>query len=591
MSDEQPVTDATLVLGMLLTDPVGLGGAVLVGRPGYLRDRWLSVFQDHLAEETPFRRLPVNIDDDRLIGGLDIVATLTSMKPVVARGVLAECHQGVAILPMAERLLPGTAARICAVMDSKSVTCEREGITRQWPAEICVIALDEHVEDEEGISPDLEDRLAFSIFTDDPECAALNKLPWSENDVGRARVRLKNIDTQNTDIEHLVNGCLALGIDSMRSPLLALRAACASAALEGRDSVNQSDLETAARLVLLPRARQWPINADEQEEQPQESMEEQPPPEPQDDQQPSPDREAIPEEVLLQAAAASLPPDLLNRLYTSSLSRRKARGGGRFGGGGAGNKRGRPIGVRRGKPGGGARLNILATLKAAVPWQGIRKKAPEHHHQDFTLPTPRLRVYPDDLHLTRYKIKHESTVIFLVDASGSAAAQRLAESKGAVELLLSQCYVRRDQVALLAFRGKDAEVLLPPTRAMARARRELAALPGGGGTPMAAGFQATARLAEDVERRGRRPVIVVMTDGRANIASDGTPGHAQATEDAENTAKFMQARRWETLFIDTSRRPRRKAREIADALGAHYLPMPHASAHTLNDAIRGTVLS
>ena len=101
---------------------------------------------------------------------------------------------------------------------------------------------------------------------------------------------------------------------------------------------------------------------------------------------------------------------------------------------------------------------------------------------------------------------------------GSSALHRLAEAKGAVELLLADCYVRRDSVAVLAFRGRSAELLLPPTRSLVRAKRSLAELPGGGGTPLAAGIDAARELAFAVRRRGDTAVVVVLSDGRANLA-------------------------------------------------------------------------
>ncbi len=91
---------------------------------------------------------------------------------------------------------------------------------------------------------------------------------------------------------------------------------------------------------------------------------------------------------------------------------------------------------------------------------------------------------------------------------------RLGEAKGAVEMLLADCYVRRDEVALIAFRGAGADLLLPATRSLTRAKRSLAALPGGGGTPLASGLAAAESLAEEVRRKGRTPTLVVITDGR-----------------------------------------------------------------------------
>jgi magnesium chelatase subunit D len=137
-----------------------------------------------------------------------------------------------------------------------------------------------------------------------------------------------------------------------------------------------------------------------------------------------------------------------------------------------------------------------------------------------------------DFRLRRFHQSTRTTTIFVVDASGSAALHRLAEAKGAVELLLAECYVRRDRVALLSMRGEAAEILLPPTSSLARAKRSLAGMPGGGGTPLAAGFAAALALADGVKRGGQTPVGVFMTDGRPNIALGGAPGRPGAEADA-----------------------------------------------------------
>jgi magnesium chelatase subunit D len=197
----------------------------------------------------------------------------------------------------------------------------------------------------------------------------------------------------------------------------------------------------------------------------------------------------------------------------------------------------------------------------------------------------RLEVRGDDFHVTRFKQRTGTTTIFVVDASGSSALHRLAEVKGAVELLLADCYVRRDSVALLSFRGRGAELLLPPTRSLVRAKRSLAGLPGGGGTPLAAGIDAAASLADAVRRRGQTPVVVLFTDGRANIAADGTGGRAQAEAEARVAAKSMRVAGFTVLLVDTSPRPQEAARQLAAEMGASYLPLPHAGSAAITGAV------
>ncbi|WP_397544794.1 VWA domain-containing protein, partial [Roseovarius salis] len=129
---------------------------------------------------------------------------------------------------------------------------------------------------------------------------------------------------------------------------------------------------------------------------------------------------------------------------------------------------------RPGHPDGRARIDVVATLRAAVPWQRLRRARRDTGQ--------RVIIHPGDIRLRRYEDRSDRLLIFTVDASGSAAMARLAEAKGAVEMLLVQAYARRDHVAVVAFRGKGAEILLPPTRSLVQAKRRLAGMPGGGGT-------------------------------------------------------------------------------------------------------------
>ncbi len=188
--------------------------------------------------------------------------------------------------------------------------------------------------------------------------------------------------------------------------------------------------------------------------------------------------------------------------------------------------------------------------------------------------------------MTRSIQQARSLSIFVVDASGSAAVARLAEAKGAVELLLAECYLRRDQVALVAFRGTGAQLLLPPTRSLVRAKRCLATLPGGGGTPMAAGIDAGFLLAESARRGGLTPTLILLTDGRANVTRAGTGGRALAQAEASEAARRVRAARLAALLLDTSPRPAPQAASLAADLGAVYVALPYADASALSGAVR-----
>ena len=285
------------------------------------------------------------------------------------------------------------------------------------------------------------------------------------------------------------------------------------------------------------------------------------------------------DDVVLEAAQAAIPAGLLAQLQLADAAARHGSGG-RAGAMQQGVLRGRPAGVRRGEPRGGARLNLIETLRAAAPWQRLRRRG-----QAADAPR-RIEVRAEDFHITRFKQRSETTTVFVIDASGSAALHRLAEAKGAVELLLADCYVRRDRVAVLAFRGDGAELLLPPTRSLVRAKRSLAGLPGGGGTPLAAGLDAATALAEGVRRSGATPVIVMLTDGRANVGRDGVRGRAIAEDHARLAARRLRAARLTSLLVDTSAQPQASARQLAAEMGASYLALPYAGAQALSVAVR-----
>jgi magnesium chelatase subunit D len=143
-------------------------------------------------------------------------------------------------------------------------------------------------------------------------------------------------------------------------------------------------------------------------------------------------------------------------------------------------------------------------------------------------------------------------------------------------------------VALISFRGTIAELLLPPTRSLARAKRSLAGLPGGGGTPLAAGLDAAFALADSVRRKGQTPAMVLLTDGRANIARDGTQGRPRAEEDAVASARRLRGAGFDVVLVDTSPRPGPLAQQLAAEMGARYLALPYADAVTLSRAVRAT---
>jgi magnesium chelatase subunit D len=580
--------DAVTAAAIFAIDPAGLAGISVKARIGPVRDRWLAMLLDLLPPAAPVRRIPVNISDGRLLGGLDLSATLAAGRPIAERGILAEADGGVVLLAMAERLEAATVARLGAVIDSGEIAVERDGIGLRTPSRFGIVAFDESVAEDERPHAALLDRLGLHLDFETIGIRDAVAVGPGRGAIDAARSRLPTVVVDELTVKAICATAMALGISSMRPSLLALRAACAIAALAGHNEIQPEDAALAARLVLAPRATIMPASEPAQNEpspaEQQEASTEQPPKHSDDDR--SSEAETVSpehslEDIVLAAAQASIPAGLLAELRLGGSSRMRATSSGNAGVLQHSVRRGRPVGVRKGDLRAGARLNLIETLRAAVPWQRLRRGG----MRDSVAGT-RVEVRRDDFRVARMKQRAETTTIFVVDASGSSALNRLAEAKGAVELLLGECYVRRDKVALVAFRGRGAELLLPPTRSLVRAKRCLANLPGGGGTPLAAGIDAAAALADGVRRQGATPVVIVMTDGHANIARGGKPGRVQAEADARSAAGAMRAAGLTSLLVDTSPRAQPLAGRLAIDMGATYLPLPVADAASLSRSVR-----
>jgi len=547
--------DAALALRAFALWPAGFGGLWLRG-PGPARDALV----ERLGRAVALKRMPAHIDGERLHGGIDLAASLAAGQSVSRSGFLQEARGGVVIAPLAERITPSLAGSVAQALDQADAA-ERFGL----------VLLDDGAERDEVPPLSLTERVAFAcdLGSSAPGGLAATELPAPL--ASPAEIPACSAE----GLEALAAVSLALGVDSGRALRFAALTAGASARLDGRGSVRESDLAAAARLVLAPRAtRLPPPPPDDQEDEAQPPP---PPPEGETDTPGDEEREdnGVPDpDQLIEAAAAAIPRGLLEALADGRVRRGAGSGGGSRH---LSPLRGRPLAARQGLPRGGARLALIDTLRAAVSWQALRRSEGETRAG--------LRIMKDDVRVRRFEVRSASVTIFAVDASGSAAFTRLAEAKGAVELLLAQAYVKRTEVALVAFRGQEAQLLLPPTRSLTRARRALTELPGGGGTPLAAGLSMVCTLGTGLSRRGYTPLLVVLTDGRGNIALDGSTNRAAATEDALKAGRAVAAAGLAGVVIDISPRPRPEAAAIASAMRARYVPLPQANATTLSKVI------
>lgn len=575
------------VFTLLIRDGLFQNASILVkAHAGPVRDVWLDRLKSALPSSIAFRHIPSNVSTERLLGGLDLSATLSAGRAIEMTGLLADADEHIAFLPMAGLAEQSTISLIAAAMDSGDVRVERDGVSGVKPARFAFVCFDDTDGAEDGVSRILTDRIMLHV------------------DIRAVSVRAAQIEHERSDAlvgaaklsdahrSQLCGLAAAFGLMSMRPAMQLSTLARCLARLRGAEEVEDGDVAAAVRLGLVHRAQQVPTPPPEEPEQDQAQQQPEaqqdpdtgPPPEPdqgRDDapQQPKEDTK-LPDDMVQEAIQAALPHGLLAYLKAAQAAKAVSASGGRRGAKSLGATRGRPLTSRKGELRTGKRLDLVATLRAAAPWQAARRAN--------AAGKARVHLRRDDLHVRRYQERSETSTIFVVDASGSTAINRLSEAKGAIELLLAESYARRDNVALVSFRGREAQVLLPPTRALVRAKRSLSALPGGGATPLASGLNTAFDLALEERKRGREPSVVLLTDGSANISAAGEGGRKQAGDDARKAAKLFGQEGISGILVDISRRPQSRAQELAGLMGATYVPMPFANAKTLSDAVKAS---
>ncbi len=559
--------------------------------------------EDAPVEERPVRlvELPVGASTDRLAGTLDIKKALAEGRKTFEPGLLAAAHRGILYVDEVNLLSDHLVDLLLDVAAMGVNHVEREGVSVRHPSRFILVGT---MNPEEGeLRPQLLDRFGITAEVTgspdptervevvrrrlhheaDPEDFAKK---WSTPDgevaasVEEARERLATTRLSESVLYKIAALCAELGVDGLRGDIVTAKTARALAAWDGREEVTTDDVRRAALLALSHRRRRGPFEQpgiDPEELDNALSDNPEPPDGPKGDGTPLPEGGGGPD--LEPQRPAGEPrearPSVGERNHTATEPFRPVRlEVPEKGRGGSLGRRSRVVGSVFGQPvgdreavGSAARdVALAATLRTAAPHQKSRGR-------DAT--GPGILVRPEDLREKVREGREGNLILFVVDASGSMAARRrMSAVKGAVLSLLADAYQRRDKVGLVSFRGEGAQLLLPPTASVEQAAPRLEELPTGGRTPLAVGLEKAAEiLAREKLRDGeRRPLLVLLTDGRATAGSD--PHRAAAK---------LRTLGIPSVVVDTEEGYVRlgMAGEISDSLGARCLRLEDLRADSL----------
>lgn len=562
--------------------------------------------------------LPVGASEDRLVGALDIERALAEGVKAFEPGLLAAAHRGVLYVDEVNLLHDHLVDLLLDAAAMGASYVEREGVSVRHAARFLLVGT---MNPEEGeLRPQLLDRFGLTVEvaasreTDERVEVVRRRLAYDEDPaafgakweaeegalrarIAGARALLPSVRLGDGALRQIAATCAAFEVDGMRADIVMARTATALAAWAGRTEVLAEDVRQAALLALPHRRRRNPFDAPGlDEEKLDETLEqnkgEDPDPDPDHDPDRDPDRDPDPEPDGPDDGGGQPPEDGPGDTAPApgggAAEQKPAPAGEPFkakaltvpglGDGTAGRRsrartaHGRTTGARR-PQGALGKLHLAATVQAAAPHQRARGRS-----------GPGLVIRRDDLRQAVREGREGNLVLFVVDASGSMAArQRMSAVKGAVLSLLLDAYQRRDKVGLITFRGSGAELALPPTSSVEAGAARLGQLPTGGRTPLAAGLL-KAREVLRVERlrdASRRPLLVVVTDGRAT-------GGPEPVALASRAARLLAAEGTASVVVDCESGPVRLglAGALALDLAGAAITLEELRADTVSALVR-----
>ena len=602
----------------------------------------------HGKETSPVTRqvrivdLPVGATEDRLVGSLDIEAAIRTGSRSFEPGLIAATHRGILYVDEVNLL---NDHLVDVLLDAAAMGrnyVEREGISVSHAAEFILVGT---MNPEEGdLRPQLLDRFGLAVevdsaFTPEERREVVKRRiayesdpfgfmdAWQESEaVERERIlrsqQLLGQVAVSDDILELITGiCAEYQVDGLRADIVMYKTASTIAAYEGRDHVVAEDVREAAEMALLHRQRRQPFQQPhlvteqldsmidefqnrphdrEPQDQDHSQSEEQDdgdpdPPEP-EDRPPEPEGDSGPQDQYFEVGT----PFSVRSLQMHPPDHRARPSGGRRARTVSGTPSGRYVGaaIPQDKA---ADLALDATLRAAAPHQVGRRSRPDPlpgGEGTERADLPAFLIEPHDVREKVRETKTGSLILFVVDASGSMGAQRrMVAVKGAILSLLLDAYQRRDRVGLIAFRGAGAQVLLPPTSSVDLAHALLSEMPTGGRTPLSRGLLLAMEVIEAEKQKDRNvlPLLVVLSDGRANVAmgaSDAGAGQPTGTSlpiaEARAMAAAIREQHISAVVVDTETDFLRLglAEPVAEAMGAPCIKLEELHSDTLADTVR-----